>query len=1171
MTEWPCLVLPYDKRYTVVWLSPATVRMVSNNGPPLPMPMQVPPGHMVQQIVDENGILTHVILSPQPPGMPPGPPMTVGYYGGPNGTPQQMYPSYNHQGYPPYAAQYPHHHAQPPHMHTMGTPHHLHTTPPPNQTCNSHTHSHIHTGTPHSHSPNEDGRKQRQKQRLQEKLQKRRETANYYCGQNHTQHAMSPRKANNLNGDTRKGEVQSGNSSSDDGQEVEEERKKIKQLLGEMSQPTVSNVESRSALICLSPPEFGHNHDIQSADFKYELQLSEKKDSKFKPVYNGEATEITLKDLRPCTEFFLKVSCIWNGIKGEPTEPISFKTDPCEPDPPPVPKLVSKSKTWLLVKWNAAADNGSRISSYFLEYDKGLGEHHFVEVYSGLPSLRQYKVTKLNASTRYLFRLAASNALGKSKYSETVCFYTSGSVPSQPDPPMCSEQFVKALTISWIRRPNDDEFTLQMEDVATGHGFLNVYNGQDLSYRIRNLRRNTEYKFRLQSSNEEGSSKWSDIVCYHTLPDRPSPPTKLQLKGKIHSHSFRVIWEPPRDNGGAEITNYILQIGDGCSYCTKHSGIDREYSCDDAQPGTTYHVHVACISAGGQSDWCDPLSITTQPVVPGPCLSPKLHGKPKATSLHLRWAPPSYEGGDAVSEYDVIMTNPDNTTREVYRGRECECVVAGLLPGRPYLFQVRPINKAGAGPWSDSLEVVSGPGVPDPPKMPAVSCRSPHCATITWEEPVNNGARITDYRLEWQQRTDTEFVQLYCGSALSYEVKGTLNPATSYSFRVQALNSAGAGPFSAIATCMTPPSSPGPVMSVRASATATSIHLVWKEPLNNGSPILSYNINVGEKLVMSVDNILDYVIDDLVPETTYRIRVQAVNEIGVGAFSSPVKVATHSLPPSPPSIECISMGSNTLKLKWGDGKNPDMVDYCLEMLRDNGSFHPIYHGRGQSHKVNKLNELTDYQFRIYAINEAGHGPHSDIYTFSTTKAPPPPVKSPHVCDIQLDSCTVEWPMIKPMGQDPILYTVQIQRLSAREHEYKQVYHGADTRCLIDRLLPQTDYQVRVCAVRQSVEEKGEHLTGAYSPGVRFVTLSPKPASTSTSETSTTSLTARIHEAPSLTDQQWAIIILIVFALCAVVIAILAQQIIAYTNGGGSFGAGSPSAGTTLIPDGSSKQ
>ena len=32
---------------------------------------------------------------------------------------------------------------------------------------------------------------------------------------------------------------------------------------------------------------------------------------------------------------------------------------------------------------------------------------------------------------------------------------------------MLSECFVKALMISWIRRPNDDEFTLQMEDEAT--------------------------------------------------------------------------------------------------------------------------------------------------------------------------------------------------------------------------------------------------------------------------------------------------------------------------------------------------------------------------------------------------------------------------------------------------------------------------------------------------------------------------------------------------------------------------------------------------------------------------------------------------------------------------------------------------------------------------------
>lgn len=31
------------------------------------VPVQVPPGHVMQQIVDENGTLRHIILSPQPP------------------------------------------------------------------------------------------------------------------------------------------------------------------------------------------------------------------------------------------------------------------------------------------------------------------------------------------------------------------------------------------------------------------------------------------------------------------------------------------------------------------------------------------------------------------------------------------------------------------------------------------------------------------------------------------------------------------------------------------------------------------------------------------------------------------------------------------------------------------------------------------------------------------------------------------------------------------------------------------------------------------------------------------------------------------------------------------------------------------------------------------------
>ena len=52
---------------------PATVKMVSTDGTqPVPIQLNQPaPGQLVQQIVDENGVLTHLILSSQPPFAPP--------------------------------------------------------------------------------------------------------------------------------------------------------------------------------------------------------------------------------------------------------------------------------------------------------------------------------------------------------------------------------------------------------------------------------------------------------------------------------------------------------------------------------------------------------------------------------------------------------------------------------------------------------------------------------------------------------------------------------------------------------------------------------------------------------------------------------------------------------------------------------------------------------------------------------------------------------------------------------------------------------------------------------------------------------------------------------------------------------------------------------------------
>ena len=87
-------------------------------------------------------------------------------------------------------------------------------------------------------------------------------------------------------------------------------------------------------------------------------------------------------------------------------------------------------------------------------------------------------------------------ALHSSEFSDTIQLSTLGTIPPEPDPPMLSDKGVKHLTLSWIKRPSDETFTLQMNDES--NYFRNKYTGPSLSYTVTELYRNTEYKFRVR-------------------------------------------------------------------------------------------------------------------------------------------------------------------------------------------------------------------------------------------------------------------------------------------------------------------------------------------------------------------------------------------------------------------------------------------------------------------------------------------------------------------------------------------------------------------------------------------------------------------------------------------------------------------------------------------------
>jgi len=183
-------------------------------------------------------------------------------------------------------------------------------------------------------------------------------------------------------------------------------------------------------------------------------------------------------------------------------------------------------------------------------------------------------------------------------------------------------------------------------------------------------------------------------------------------------------------------------------------------------------------------------------------------------------------------------------------------------------------------------------GPPDAPAAPTVAAPTTALTlTVSWSAPsFNGGLPVTSYILERRAGSDS-WVTISTNATSPFNSTG-LVAGTSYTYRVAAVNAAGASPFSAASnagTAANVPNTPA-APTIAAPTVSEQLSVSWSAPANNGSAITSYTLqrdanNNSWTTVYTGPN-TSFTNTELDNFTFYRYRVLATNVIGSSSYSA---------------------------------------------------------------------------------------------------------------------------------------------------------------------------------------------------------------------------------------------------------------------------------------------
>ena len=413
------------------------------------------------------------------------------------------------------------------------------------------------------------------------------------------------------------------------------------------------------------------------------------------------------------------------------------------------------------------------------------------------------------------YTLSAKNKHGEDEVEVDVQIFGKPTIPVGPL--VVSEVTKKSCRLQW-KMPEDDggkqisHYEVEKMDEATG-SWLPAGNPKGFSWDIRNLVEGRSYKFLVRAVNEDGDSPNLETEDFTIAKNEFDVPTK---PGKPKASNWgpdwaEVKWAAPEDDGGAEVKEYKVEIRCADKRAWNEVGRCRETSFEARNCGMEldkeYVFRITAYNAGGESDTSDPSdAITAMERFVKPRIDKDMLGKERemhaGQTIRLDTvcvAEPPAKVTWYLPNGEQLLHNGDNIVIDNSEKNRQSLLLKNIDRGMAGMFKCIAKNSTGEDEHEIRMDILAPPSRPTGPVQ--VFKVTPTGCTVSWGKPKEDGGSpIQGYTIE-KKDVEKEYWSP-CGKIsgkmatvmkeLEFEV-GDLVENFVYVFRVMAFNAIGDG------------------------------------------------------------------------------------------------------------------------------------------------------------------------------------------------------------------------------------------------------------------------------------------------------------------------------------------------------------------------------------------